>query len=1169
MPFANPVGGVIVQTGTDSDFSDLQTNTGVTYTNRAAVDEYDFGSNRLEIQGTCTLDGGDDAKRERIYIGVGGSTQNVDINITSTGSFTLGNLAVQGGVEYATGRHHTSIVENGATDFGDGNGNISNDGGTTDAFINVEGGGTFNWYGCIDSTGGMRFKGANDGSSASEANVTIRGGVLDARRMTERASGEADQFIYNYSDNLDIAPPNGMSEGLTILTAARTGTGVGDEHGLAILQLGEPTALKGYESVFSSQALGGSNSAPSDLTYTVEDYTGIIGHPVNNIDLRSASSTAANTSVIIFLNSAVGSTLRLATQDPAYNMVEARQTVRGTLTDAAGVDRIDAIMATENKNNTVTSALISAGAFALGNIKMTEWNDDNPPTPTYFSPSNTDDDLWSFYVYSYLGADRDRLDVRLRGIGGTDVDFISPDDGAITQTNRTTVDGYNGLSDLGRVYDRQKSYKVDTANVNKPSLSTPIIVASGTTLDAGALRVNIDGTTPTPFTFTTGTPDSITIGTSTLPSITKVGATTEAIVESPEASSIQIAFPAGIQDDDVAYITVCHAESEDNTWTTPTGWASVLSVSSGGTPDSTPEIQVYRRVLSSDSGSVTITGNFVSGIVAQMRVYRNVDTTTPEDQTATSSGASGDPDPPSVTTTGNGALVMAFAVGDGEQTVNSGPSGYGTVEDTLTTAGGTEGSAAGAITVPETPAETFSATEQASHTINLPTFQVGDLVVMHLNHSPSGTATIGTVNTPSGWDIIGVSTETGAASNSRLTIFRRFMQGGDSSTVSVSTSTDMTVGCVAVGYRGVDQTTPLDVAVPAMGTGTGAVVSPTITTVTDNAWVVRAGIVDGTSGILQNGDEPAGHTARGFMNNNPPSNGMSLGVADEIQVTAGSAGTATWGNAGTEEYVGATYALRPGPGRSLDGCVMSSADVFQASAGAEDPGVFDFSESVPWAAATIALTQASGVGTTSLSKTSKFDEISTTDDVHVDNGATVNGLTFTCDEFFLDEVMDLTDVTVNGNLRLSNAGTYNFSNVTVTGDTTNEDAAGNAQINASNGTSVTTSEPGTGNGQVNIVNTVTVSVTALDASDASPIEGARVYIEAAAGGPLAAGTEILNALTNASGVAETTTFNYTADQPITGNVRKGTVVPTYKAQSVTGTIVNTGFATNTSMTSDD
>ena len=77
-----------------------------------------------------------------------------------------------------------------------------------------------------------------------------------------------------------------------------------------------------------------------------------------------------------------------------------------------------------------------------------------------------------------------------------------------------------------------------------------------------------------------------------------------------------------------------------------------------------------------------------------------------------------------------------------------------------------------------------------------------------------------------------------------------------------------------------------------------------------------------------------------------------------------------------------------------------------------------------------------------------------------------------------------------------------------------------------------------------------MTVTAKDAVSGSAILNARVYIEADTGGDLAAGTVIMNTLTDGSGVA-TVSFDYTNDQPILAWARQGST-PTYYKHGVIG-----------------
>jgi hypothetical protein len=86
-----------------------------------------------------------------------------------------------------------------------------------------------------------------------------------------------------------------------------------------------------------------------------------------------------------------------------------------------------------------------------------------------------------------------------------------------------------------------------------------------------------------------------------------------------------------------------------------------------------------------------------------------------------------------------------------------------------------------------------------------------------------------------------------------------------------------------------------------------------------------------------------------------------------------------------------------------------------------------------------------------------------------------------------------------------------------------------------------------------VQNPVTTTVTVRDISTGSVIENARVYMIADSGGPLTAGTVIINALTNSSGQASDTR-TLASDQPVTGWVRKATTSPLYQQGAIAGSI---------------
>jgi hypothetical protein len=105
-------------------------------------------------------------------------------------------------------------------------------------------------------------------------------------------------------------------------------------------------------------------------------------------------------------------------------------------------------------------------------------------------------------------------------------------------------------------------------------------------------------------------------------------------------------------------------------------------------------------------------------------------------------------------------------------------------------------------------------------------------------------------------------------------------------------------------------------------------------------------------------------------------------------------------------------------------------------------------------------------------------------------------------------------------------------------------------------------------GTILFAENVDINITAQDVTDDSLIQDARVYLTAAAGGPLPEGTVIMNELTNVSGLA-TETFQYTSDQPVTGRIRKGSATPLYKTATIAGTISNNGLTITGLMEPDE
>lgn len=677
MAFANPVSNIIVQSGTDTSLAGLSGVTGVTVTTIGTLIIYDLGTSGLAIDGTLTINSDDVSDREMLVAGQAGATQAfTDVDIRSGGVLNVGHRSIQGAVQYSSEQNFPSIYEKASIDFGEGNGKafaagIGDNNGKP--FLAVQRAGTLNWYGCINCCGGIGFDGISNTLSNvgnGDAIVNILDGIWDARRTTER-SGVGDQFMYTYTNAFTL-------DGFTVLSPEIATIGS------ALIVLFQPLLFKNYKPVMTELAFTGSTSSPNDLQFIIEDYPGIIGN--TGIDMTSATNNIVNTTTITFLNSGKGSTLDFNTQDPGASQLRAEQNIFGFVVDSLAADRDNCVVATEDKNNLIYQDNVVAGMFDLGNILMTRWTPPGgttAPLAEHFNPSNTDDDLWDVYTYSFLGLGRDRKQTLLREIGGKLIEFIDPTDLKMVGKVYSTVNALSSISTLDEMYQMSKLFKVE--NVEIPSLPIPVVTPAGGTADYGDLNIDIDGLAASAYNCT---PTILTINPSTIAKVNR-GAFTTSIV-TVEAQEITIDVPSNTNGD-LLVLIVGSSESGLSTYNIPAGWIQLYSeIAVGGTPTTVPAFDVYVRLADNEPASYLITTSttYDTGHIAQMIVYDTVDNTDISAIVkANATGASGNPNAPSVVA-GAKDMVLTIALADaGNQTRVSSPTGYNLIADTPTTGG--------------------------------------------------------------------------------------------------------------------------------------------------------------------------------------------------------------------------------------------------------------------------------------------------------------------------------------------------------------------------------------------------------------------------------------------------------------------------------------------------
>lgn len=456
--------------------------------------------------------------------------------------------------------------------------------------------------------------------------------------------------------------------------------------------------------------------------------------------------------------------------------------------------------------------------------------------------------------------------------------------------------------------------------------------------------------------------------------------------------------------------------------------------------------------------------------------------------------------------------------------------------------------------------------------INVPSgVQDGDFLLAVIGTADGDTGSVSLSGTWQGPIVNNLNTGGSAPSPPGVSVYWRIASSEPASYTITDTESSGIAGQM-LAFTGVDETTPIDVTTTtATGDGSNAN-PPSINYADTGAAIVVGAWWDSTTAVYS--AVPSGYTSPdslGAIVGNGGGNGLSLATAYDLTPAGDPEDPGTF-TSSAEQWGSFTVALRAGP---VDGAGMTlaTAQFTQATAAAENPGTFDFEKSLPWGGITLALRQVAGVATKALSPTAKFDTITTTGTVTVQDAATIDGLTINAD-VILEDVVDLTDVTINGDLDIETAGTYDFSNVTVTGDTLNNDSGGNVSINASDGSSIPTSEPGTGNGEVDVQNSVAITIHVTDVSG-TDIEDARVEVSATETvGTITDGDVLLTGLTNSSGILETTTFNYEVAFDPTGldiqvKARKATSSPFYKPALFVGTVTTAGYSISRALISDE
>lgn len=149
-----------------------------------------------------------------------------------------------------------------------------------------------------------------------------------------------------------------------------------------------------------------------------------------------------------------------------------------------------------------------------------------------------------------------------------------------------------------------------------------------------------------------------------------VQATNDSIT-SPGATTATVSLPASISSGDLLIILL--ATTADLTWTTPSGWTSLFNYA----PSASRKMVGYYRVADGGEGA-TVSVSLSTSATTWHNAYRITGYTSPPESGAGATGASGQPDPPSLTASGSGDnLWIAIAWGVDVTPTATAPTNYG------------------------------------------------------------------------------------------------------------------------------------------------------------------------------------------------------------------------------------------------------------------------------------------------------------------------------------------------------------------------------------------------------------------------------------------------------------------------------------------------------------
>lgn len=196
----------------------------------------------------------------------------------------------------------------------------------------------------------------------------------------------------------------------------------------------------------------------------------------------------------------------------------------------------------------------------------------------------------------------------------------------------------------------------------------------------------------------------------------------------------------------------------------------------------------------------------------------------------------------------------------------------------------------------------------------------GDLVVVAYGNGAAFDHNMQVITAPAYTEVCDLYSNASSTNDINLGVFYRILQSGDSRSLTVDGAgiNANGVSVVVMVFRGVDDTTPMDVAaVTDSGIAFGRPNPPAITPTTPGAWIVVAGAAGAFSGAAFTNSDLSTSTNHWRTGNGDDTQDSMIGLGVKTNWASGAFDPAQWGGGttgGTDAWIACTMALRPAGG---------------------------------------------------------------------------------------------------------------------------------------------------------------------------------------------------------------------------------------------------------------